>query len=254
MQVRDDGDFIDVSCLVENVGKMRGAEVVQLYVSSHSNNFFSPERELRAFQKVYLNAGESTTATLRFAKSDLARYHIDEKRTVLEQGEYLLRLCTDCTACIEQSTLFIQGETVACPYTERVMKAYLNADMGAVNEEIFSEMSGLVIERDQKTTLHMESKFTELRRSPLGRLLVWAVLLMPKSRNETERRNKIKGAVFLQRILESGSLRSMSMSAGNRFPYNFAEGFLALAKGKIFRGIGHFCKKIKAPRLPKDNR
>jgi hypothetical protein len=81
--------------------------------------------------------------------------------------------------------------------------------MGAVNEEIFSEMSGLVIERDQKTTLHMESKFTELRRSPLGRLLVWAVLLMPKSqlrkarraRNETERRNKIKGAVFLQRIL-----------------------------------------------------
>ena len=262
MQVRDDGDFIDVSCLVENVGKMRGAEVVQLYVSSHSNNFFSPERELRAFQKVYLNAGESTTATLRFAKSDLARYHIDEKRTVLEQGEYLLRLCTDCTACIEQSTLFIQGETVACPYTERVMKAYLNADMGAVNEEIFSEMSGLVIERDQKTTLHMESKFTELRRSPLGRLLVWAVLLMPRSqlrkarraRNETERRNKIKGAVFLQRILESGSLRSMSMSAGNRFPYNFAEGFLALAKGKIFRGIGHFCKKIKAPRLPKDNR
>ena len=67
----------------------------------------------------------------------------------------------------------------------------------------------------------------------------------------SERDNKIKGATFMKRILESNSLICMSMSAGKSFPYNFAQGFVYLANGKLFRGLKCFCTKIQVPALPK---
>ena len=67
-----------------------------------------------------------------------------------------------------------------------------------------------------------------------------------------EKDNKIKGAMFLKRILESNSIITMSMSAGKSCPYNFAQGFVNLANGHIIKGIKCFCTKIKVPKLPKD--
>ena len=68
----------------------------------------------------------------------------------------------------------------------------------------------------------------------------------------TERDNQIKGALFLKRVLDSNSILTMSMSAGTHMPYNIAQGFVALANGKLFRGIKCFCTKIRVPALPKD--
>ena len=67
-----------------------------------------------------------------------------------------------------------------------------------------------------------------------------------------KRDNQIKGAQFLERILSSNSLITMSMSAANSFPYSFAEGFAALANGHILRGARCFLTKIKVPALPKE--
>ena len=94
----------------------------------------------------------------------------------------------------------------------------------------------------------------------MGRILYKAVLgVAEKQMREaqklpegTERENKIKGAIFMRRILESNSLICMSMSAGKAFPYNFAQGFINLANGRIFKGVLCFCKKIKVPALPKE--
>ena len=58
---------------------------------------------------------------------------------------------------------------------------------------------------------------------------------------------------FLERILNSNSLITMSMSAGGGMPYNFACGFMELANGHIFKGIGCFLHGPSVPPLPKDN-
>ena len=69
-----------------------------------------------------------------------------------------------------------------------------------------------------------------------------------------ERDNKIKGAMFMKRILESNSVITMSMSAGTNCPYNFAQGFVELANGHLFKGIQCFCTKIQVPKLPKEKK
>ena len=106
----------------------------------------------------------------------------------------------------------------------------------------------------------LESRFTDLQQSFMGRILYNAVLsVAAKQAKEAEKlpdgpekENKRKGAQFLKRILESNSPRSMSMTAGKSMPYNFAQGFVELTNGHLIKGAACFMKKIKVPKLPKE--
>jgi beta-glucosidase len=49
---------------VTNTGSRRGAEVVQCYVEPVAPSRFRPVRELRAFEKVWLDPGEQRTVRL----------------------------------------------------------------------------------------------------------------------------------------------------------------------------------------------
>ena len=106
----------------------------------------------------------------------------------------------------------------------------------------------------------LESRFTDLRQTFMGRILYNAVLsVADKQKKEAEKMpdgpdkdNKIKGAYFMKRILESNSPRSMSMCAGKSMPYNFAQGFVELTNGHLIRGARCFMEKIDVPKLPKE--
>jgi beta-glucosidase len=59
-----DGDVVTVHAPVTNTGARRGAEVVQCYVAPPSGAVTRPPKELKAFAKVWLDVGESTTVEL----------------------------------------------------------------------------------------------------------------------------------------------------------------------------------------------
>ncbi len=94
----------------------------------------------------------------------------------------------------------------------------------------------------------------------MGRILFNAVLSVARKQMKQaekmpegpEKENTRKGALFMKRILESGSLRSMSMSAGKSFQWNFAEGFVNLANGHLLKGAFCFLRRIKVPPLPRE--
>ena len=59
MQIKQEQGSVLVYVDVENIGKMDGAEVVQLYVSPKNSLVDRPVRELKAFQKVFVKAGQT---------------------------------------------------------------------------------------------------------------------------------------------------------------------------------------------------
>jgi beta-glucosidase len=89
-EVAADGT-VTATVTVKNTGNRAGAEVIQLYVSDLSTTVEMPVKELRAFQKVTLQPGESRDVTLQIggrafqywdeAKGDWAVSH--GKRTLL---------------------------------------------------------------------------------------------------------------------------------------------------------------------------
>ena len=263
LQVRKSGSGVSVTLKLKNVGGYDGAEVVQLYTGAPRSGVFKPLRELRAFKKVYLKSGESKSVSLDIDTNDLRYFDIALNRWVLESGEYCIQVCSDCRTVKLEAAINIDSEKVDSPYPEEVQKVYSAADMSGVTDELFEKMSGLTVpEVPPVKPITVESRFTDLKKTALGKVLYSAVLGMARRKMKkakkmpegAERENAIKGATFLARILDSGCLRSMSMGSGGRMPYNFALGMRDISNGHIFGGIKHFCKKIKVPPLPKDDK
>ncbi len=258
MKVKENNDEVSVSLTLTNTGKYYGGEVVQLYVSSPKNNVYRPEKELKGFKKIYLEPNESKEVTISFRKKDLSYWNIKENRFVLEDGEYDLLLSSDSQRIRLSEKIHIQGEDLPSPYAQDVFDIYSNKPENVTNE-MFTKMSGKKSQSlPKKKPIRLESRFTDLKETFMGRILFNAVLSVAnkdmkkaqKMPEGNEKENKIKGALFLKKILESNSIITMSMSAGVTFPYNFAKGFVDLANGHLIKGIKDFCSPIKVADLP----
>ena len=111
-----------------------------------------------------------------------------------------------------------------------------------------------------KLPLTIESIITDLNLTFLGKLVFKGLLSAGKKMvkeadklpDGPEKDNHIKGAFFLQRALESNSLRSLTMTARSTLPYNTAQGLVDISNGHIIKGLARILKKIKVPTLPKD--
>ena len=76
-----------VSVDVTNTGKRAGSEVVQMYIRDRVSSVTRPVKELKGFQKVWLNPGETQTIKLPIDSESLAFYDINMDFTV-EPGEF----------------------------------------------------------------------------------------------------------------------------------------------------------------------
>lgn len=85
-------DTIRVRFTIKNTGGVYGGEVVQLYVSDPVCSALRPEKELKAFEKVFLQPGKTTTVEMQVKVSDLGFYDESKKAWNTEAGEYILRL------------------------------------------------------------------------------------------------------------------------------------------------------------------
>ena len=76
-----------VSVRVTNTGKRAGEEVVQLYVRDDVASVTRPVKQLRGFQRVALQPGESKTVTFELGFEDLAMYDA-RMQQVVEPGTF----------------------------------------------------------------------------------------------------------------------------------------------------------------------
>lgn len=68
-------DIVKVSLKVKNTGKVKGAEVIQLYVSDRESSLPRLVKKLKAFEKGELNPGEEKTVTFKLNKDTFVFYN-----------------------------------------------------------------------------------------------------------------------------------------------------------------------------------
>ena len=78
---------IKVSFNVKNLGNMEADEVAQLYVKRIGSAVERPVKELEAFDRVTLKAGETKKVTLEFPIEELAHWDNESNQWVLEHGQ-----------------------------------------------------------------------------------------------------------------------------------------------------------------------
>ena len=83
-----DTDTLTVSVDVTNTGSMAGKEVVQLYVSDVESTVIRPVKELKGFDKVDLQPGETKTVTFTLGKRAFAYWNTQIHDWHVESGEF----------------------------------------------------------------------------------------------------------------------------------------------------------------------
>ncbi len=86
---REDNKIV-TSFTLKNTGKVKGAEVVQLYVGDVASTVVRPVKELKAFEKITLDAGEECRVKLAVDIKDMGYYNILLRDWVTEPGKYII--------------------------------------------------------------------------------------------------------------------------------------------------------------------
>lgn len=73
---------------VKNTGKRAGAEVLQLYIRDVKSSLPRPLKELKGFEKIYLNPGEQKEVTITIDKSALSFFDPVKHDWVAEPGDF----------------------------------------------------------------------------------------------------------------------------------------------------------------------
>ena len=252
LQVQAGGDAVEISCTVKNTGGAAGAEVVQVYIGAPQveGQFFA-DRELRAFQKVYLQPGEAKRISLSVAKNDLKFFDLTAKQWKLAGGVYRI----DVGASVEDIRLTgeicLQGERCGM-LAQGVVSVYRQCRFSDFADGAFEALLGRKIpEEPAEKPFTVESRLDRLQKSFFGRMIYRSMIKMAAEQRKqaeklpdgTEKENLLKGAMFLERMMRTNSARSLAMASSGSMPMTYSEGLILIANGHLFRGL----KRMKTP-------
>ena len=238
---------------VKNTGRYAGAEVVQIYVSRKSNDLFHPLRELKSFGKVYLEPGETKELVLEVLYEDLRSFDVHRNTWIIERGEYSFEIGLHSDNILLVKSFMIAGNVVGKIYSDEIKNYYFNPEnLTSVTDEAFEELIGykLPVYVKDNRPYTLETPIGEFN-TRLGRMFknIAIGIGMKQYKNgckmpdgPEKERNK-KTGLFVARMMESNSIRSLMNSSSGILKYNYAQAILELANGHFFKAIFKLMKK-----------
>ncbi|MVN22662.1 beta-glucosidase family protein [Mucilaginibacter arboris] len=100
-------ESITANVKVKNTGKYAGKETVQLYISKEGSKVERAEKELKAFKKVTIPAGETANISLNIPVKDLAYYDVKTSKWVVEPGKYKILVGTSSREISQTATVTV---------------------------------------------------------------------------------------------------------------------------------------------------
>lgn len=90
LKLTNQGRIVTATLTVKNTGKVAGAEVVQLYVKDDETTIERPEKELKAFEKVFLQPGESKDVTITLPESAFQYFDEVKMLWLMDAGSFTI--------------------------------------------------------------------------------------------------------------------------------------------------------------------
>ena len=169
-------DARSVTLTVTNTGSRAGAEIVQVYAAKPDAQIFRPAQELKAFTKVWLEAGESKTVTLPLDDKAFRYWNTKTGSWEVEGGTYELRVGASSADIRLTAAVEVIGTDALNPYAGKALPHYQSGKVQTVPDAEWETLLGRPIP-DDRVEIDRNMTLGELNhgRSPLG-WLIWAVM------------------------------------------------------------------------------
>ena len=83
-------ETVKLSFSIKNTGKVKGAEAAQVYISDVKSTVLRPLKELKAFSKVMMEAGESKQVEINLPVKDWAFFNDKTQTWIIEPGKFII--------------------------------------------------------------------------------------------------------------------------------------------------------------------
>ncbi len=228
-------DDMGVTFTVKNTGSRAGAEVAQLYVSLPEAKVFRPERELKGFVKVRLEAGESKEVHISFDDKTFRYWNVKTDKWEIEAGTYELKVGSSSTDIRLTGSLDVAGTTGQYPYYTDRMEHYFSGQIHEVPDKEFEELLGYSIPSGKWSgRLGANDAICQLyyAKSGLARFAYKKLTNMKKKSEEA-------GVPDLNILfIYNMPFRAMAKMTGGAVSMDMVQGILDLVNGHFFGGLG----------------
>ena len=233
----EDTDTLTVSFKVKNTGERAGAEVAEVYVRDRESTIFRPEKELKGFQKVFLEAGEEKEVSVTLDKRAFAYYNVNIHDWHVESGAFdILVGASSRDIRLEAGVQVTSTVEAEIPDYRAVAPDYYTGNVQHIDDAAFAAVLRHEIPpstRDKNRPLTFSNTIEDANEGKWGGRIYRLLIKMLGE-------DTMAGAVATQ--LPVKNLISMSFGL---FSPQMAEGLLMiLSEDKFAKGMGKILKGV----------
>ena len=245
-----DTDELIVSFKIKNTGKVAGSEIAQLYVKDCESTIYRPEKELRAFKKVYLEPGEEKTVELVLSKRAFAYYNVNINDWHVESGDFEILVGASSRDIKLNATVKVESTVeAAIPDYRETAPCYYEGRANEATAEEFEAVLGRKLppsEIDRNAPLTLLNTLGDARRTKWGKVINdFIAKVFYNSADEQSMK-------MMEMIVLDVPIRNFITMGSGVFNEEMAKGLLmilngekpALGLGKILAGLAGAIKKI----------
>ena len=253
------GDEVSVSVTVKNTGKVAGAEIVQLYVGRNGSDIYRAPKEMKGFDKVFLQPGESKTVTMALDTRSFAYYNVPAADWAVEGGVYQLLVGAASRDIRLQADIEVTGDGKEALLASQKQEApiYFNLPQGTleVPDADFIAVFGHPLppaHRLPGEEYTINSTLGEIKDTSIGKNLYRQVIqqvsksgMLSGDEDDAPGESAEMMSRMVEAMINDMPLRALLMLGGGSVSENQLLGMVDMMNGHFFKGVGKLLKKKK---------
>ncbi len=242
-----DADTLTVTLKVKNTGKVAGQEIVQLYVRDVEATVFRPEKELKGFAKVALEAGEETAVSIDLSKRAFSYYNPGLGDWCVESGVFDILIGASSQDIRLQVTVEVESSQPEIEHADAAPAAYHQLSKQPFSPQDFEKLLGRSLpanESVKKGEYSINTPMEELNGSMIGKQL--NNLMAKQMANMIQGQEDTPTAVLMHSMAREAPLRTLLMMGNGDISRDMLDALVDILNGKTVQGAGELLKAIRA--------
>jgi len=233
----DADEPMTMSVTVKNTGSAAGHEVVQLYVHDVESAVYRPAHELKGFEKVFLEPGESREVVFTLDRRSFAFYDVQSREWQVEPGNFEVQIGSSSrdirlrVQCSVRSSYRPDAERA-----DPVEYARPAARDFTVSDASFAALLGRhITPTEPLRPFHINSTLGEVKDTAIGGLVYRQALkeAIKKSGDDLDE----SSLRMIDAMVREMPLRGIVLFSGGQFGYGLVEGVIHMLNGKYAGGL-----------------